>query len=69
MLTYKIPAPADTINKPSKTRGSQTENDKMTALMILALTAAIELSLALAYAVQGADKAYLEMYELKGNKP
>ena len=45
------------------------EGNKMTALMILALTAAIELSLALAYSVQGADKAYLEMYELKGDKP
>jgi hypothetical protein len=69
MLTYKIPALADTIFKPDTTTGPQTEKHQMTALMILALTAAIELSLALAYAVQGADKAYLEMYELKGNKP
>ena len=68
MLTYKIPALADTINKPGETRGHQTEKHQMTTLMILALTAAIELSLALAYAVQGADKAYLEMYELKGDK-
>ena len=40
----------------------------MISLCVLALTAAIELPLALAYAVQGADQAYLDMYELRTDK-
>jgi hypothetical protein len=69
MLTYKSPALADTINKPSKTRGSQTENSKMTTLTILLLTAAIEAPLFYLRAIQRAEEAYLDMYNLKEPKP
>jgi hypothetical protein len=69
MLTYKTPALADTINKPSKTPGSQTENAQMTTITILLLTAAIEAPLFYLRAIQRAEEAYLEMYNLKGNRP
>ncbi len=37
-------------------------------LSILALTLIVELSLALAYAAQGAEQSYMEMYELRTDK-
>lgn len=41
----------------------------MTALMVLALTAAIEAPLFYLHAIQRAEAAYLDMYNLKGDKP
>lgn len=66
MLTYKIPALTDTINKPDTTTGPQTEKHQMTALIILLLTAAIEAPLFYLHAIQRAEAAYLDLYNLKG---
>ena len=57
---------ADTIFKPDTTTGYQTENDQMTAITILLLTAAIEAPLLYLRAIQRAEAAYLDLYNLKG---
>lgn len=66
MLICRIPALADTIFKPDTTTGYQTENDQMTTVTILLLTAAIEAPLLYLRAIQRAEAAYLDMYNLKG---
>ena len=66
MLICRIPALADTINKPGTSPGSQTEKQQMTTLTILLLTAAIEAPLFYLRAIQRAEEAYLNLYNLKG---